>query len=136
MLLPSHSYLLFSSFIHTQAALAEPDRVRLLHRARTINDAHHAINKAAEDAVNAGESPEERREKIIAAAPPCLKGRVERDEELPQVEMMEVSEENAQEAKLAAAAECVVMDGKLPGEVFVELMEMMLPKWDNDRRRR
>ena len=43
---------------------------------------------------------------------------------------------NGEEAKLAAAAEYVVMDGKLPGEVFVELMEMMLPKWDNDRRRR
>ena len=130
------THLLPSPF-HTQTALAEPNRVRLLHRARGINDAHHAISKAATDADNAGASPEERREKIIAAAPPCLKGRVASDEVLPQVEVVQMqSPRNGEEAKPAAAAEYVVMDGKLPGEVFVELMEMMLPKWDDERRRR
>ena len=46
---------------------------------------------------------------------------------------------NAEAKKLAAVAEYVVMvmdgDGKLPGDLFVELMEMMIVKWDDARSR-
>ena len=40
---------------------------------------------------------------------------------------------NAEEEKLAAVAEYVVMDGEgnLPGDLYVELREMMVVKWDD-----
>ena len=67
-----------------------------------------------------------------------MKGRVERGEELPQVEVMQASR-NAEAKKLAAVAEYVVtvMDGErnLPGDLFVELMEYMVPRWDDSRNR-
>ena len=64
-----------------------------------------------------------------------MKGRVEREEELPQVEVMQTSR-NAEAKKLAAVAEYVVMDGEgnLPGDLFVELMEMVVRR-DNARNR-
>ena len=65
-----------------------------------------------------------------------LKGRVERGEELPHVEVMQGAR-NAEAKKLAAVAEYVVMDGegKLPGELFVELMKYMVVRWDDARNR-
>ena len=66
-----------------------------------------------------------------------MKGRVERGEELPDVEVIQTSR-NAEAKKLAAVAEYVVMDGegsKLPGDLFVELMEYMVPRWDDARNR-
>ena len=63
---------------------------------------------------------------------------MERGEELPQVEVMmqERPRNEEEEEKLAAVVDYMVMDGQLPTEVFVELMETMVPKWDDARRRR
>ena len=65
-----------------------------------------------------------------------MKGRVERGEELPHVEVMQTSR-NAEAKKLAAVAEYVVTvmdgEGKLPGDLFVELMEYMVVRWDGAR---
>ena len=59
-----------------------------------------------------------------------------RGEELPQVEVMQTSR-NAEAKKLAAVAEYVVMDGEgnLPGDLYIELMEYMVPRWDDARNR-
>ena len=77
---------------------------------------------------------EERKRKLIAAVPVYLKKRVRTGEELPQVEVMmhaeEEEEEEGKEGDIAATvAEHMVMDGQVPTEVFVELMEMMAVKW-------
>ena len=101
-----------------------------------INDAHHAADKVARE--TEGMAIDERRRKLIAAAPAYLKRRVERGEELPQVEvtMMQQRPRNEEEEqKLAAVFDYMVMDGQLPKEVFVELMETMVVKWDDARRR-
>ena len=63
-----------------------------------------------------------------------MKGRVEGGEELPNVEVMQGAR-NAEAKKLAAVAEYVVMEGKLPGDLFVELMEYMMVRWDDARNR-
>ena len=101
-----------------------------MHRARAINDAHHAANKVE------GRTRAERKRKLIAAVHASLKGCVERGEELPHLEVMQTSR-NAEAKKLAAVAKYVVMDGEgnLPGDLYVELMEMMVVKWDDVRNR-
>lgn len=68
---------------------------------------------------------EEKKQKMITVAPAYLKGRVERDEELPQVELMMHEEE-----KVAAVLEHM-MDGQFPTDMFERVMEMMLPQWDD-----
>ena len=52
------------------------------------------------------------------------------------MEVMQTSR-NAEAKKLAAVAEYVVMDGegKLPGDLFVELMEYMVVRLDDARNR-
>ena len=122
--------LIASYLTPLQAALAEPGRARLLHRARAINDAHHAANKVE------GKTRAERKRKLTAAIHASLKGRVERGEELPQVEVMQTAR-NAEAKKLAAVAKYVVMNGEgnLPGDLYVELMEYMVPRWDDARNR-
>ena len=63
---------------------------------------------------------------------------MEREEELPQIEVMQGAR-NVEAKKLAAVAEYVVtvMDGEgnLPGDLFVELMEYMVVRWDDARNR-
>ena len=67
-----------------------------------------------------------------------MKERVERGEELPHVDVMQGAR-NAEAKKLAAVAEYVVtvMDGEgnLPGDLYIELMEYMVPRWDDARNR-
>lgn len=77
-----------------------------------------------------------------AAVPAYLKGRVERGEELPRVEIMISSGENEEEAEaemkknlVKSVVEHVVMEGKLAKELFVDLMEYMVVKWDDERKR-
>ena len=123
---------LASSLTQLQAALAEPGRARLLHLARAINDAHHAYNKAATDADKAGDPDEEKRRKMTAAAPAWLKGRVERGEELPK---MEVGHSSDEDVVAAAVKQMVGEAGEMAKELFLELMEYMVPRWDDARSR-
>ena len=102
-----------------------------------MSDAEHAITKACHDARN--DEPEERKRKCIAAAPLYLKGRVERGEELPKVEKIGAHDDDdsllAAAAAAAAAFEYVVMEGKMAPELFVELMQFLVPKWEDERRK-
>ena len=61
---------------------------------------------------------------------------MEREEELPQIEMIQTSR-NAEEERLGAVAEYVVTagEGNLPGDLYVELMEYMVVRWDDARNR-
>ena len=61
------------------------DRTSLIHKARSMNDAGHAIIKASR-----GRTRGDQKRKLIAAAPACLKGRVERSglEELPEAHVI------------------------------------------------
>ena len=104
-------------YTYTQAALAEPGRVRLLHKARLLNDAKHAYMKAAQDADDDGLSAEEKRRKMIAAVPAYLKGRVERgEEELPKMEVGHSREENVFAAVVEAYDRRRRRDGQ--GDLF------------------
>ena len=67
---------------------------------------------------------------------------MERGEELPCVEINKKvrdkrgrQEEEKKEMMRANVLEFVVMGGKMPNEVFVELMECMVTRWDDDARR-
>ena len=57
----------------------------MLHKARLVSDGFYAIQKAAEDAESM--NVQEKKRKILAAAPAYLKGRVEKGQELPAVEI-------------------------------------------------
>lgn len=138
MLTPPHTY----TYTFTQAALSAPECARLLHRARAISDAQHAINKVIREAEDM-EDEEEKKRKLVTAAPAYLKERVREGRELPQVVINAEHEDNDNEEdedqqrkqRLTAAVEQMVLDGHVSGEVFIELMEMMLPQWDEERRR-
>ena len=70
---------------------------------------------------------------MAAAAPAWLKGRVERGgEELPK---MEVGPSSDEDVVAAAVKHMVGETGEIAKELFVELMEYMLPRWDDARNR-
>ena len=48
--LPGAHRLRYPLTIHSQAALAEPDRVCMIHKLRLVSDAMHAANKASTEA--------------------------------------------------------------------------------------
>ena len=133
----------------------------MLHKAKLLGDAVYAINKAANDAA-AEMSEEAKKRKMVAAAPEWLKGRVERGEELLCVQINcsshgsdydyddvddddEEEEEDSdydddyddeEEDEMTRIADVVefVTGGKMPREVFVDLMGYLVPKWDETRR--
>ena len=127
---------IFSSFFFSspnpQAALAVPERVRLLHKARLINDANHAFNKAKKDA--ADDAPEVRKEKMVKAAPAHLKGRVEDGVVgLPEVEINQRS--RRVEDKVRAAVLERVLGGEMAKELYCDVMDLIMQKWDDERSR-
>ena len=126
----SFCHLVISSYI--KAALALPERVRLLHKARLLNDAKHAIAKAATDA--ADDTPEVRKEKMIAAAPAYLKERVENEEALPAVEINQRSR-NGEEEMRAAVLERV-LGVEMAKELYYDVIDMIMAPWDDERKRR
>ena len=70
---------------------------------------------------------------MTAAVPTWLKGRVERGgEELPK---MEVGHSSDEDVVAAAVKQMVGEEGEMAKELFVELMEYMLPRWDDARNR-
>lgn len=147
-----------------EAALAELQRPRVLFKARALLDARHDTRKAVQGARDKGLPPAEQQQNAVAAAPAFLKGRVEQGVGLPVVVLVEktwgVLGDGAQEftpsfRSLAAAQEKLVacvkyalgveygggvhFEGEekpvgMLREVFVELVEMVVPKWDRARR--
>lgn len=118
-------------------AVAEPDRARTLHKARSLLDASHAINKAHIDAREKGEPLATQQQNAIAAAPTYLKDRVECDEALPKVKPSRQTQKTKKLRKrlererlrdTVAFVSGMAPHG-LPEDLFAELMEYMLPKW-------
>ena len=123
-----------------QAAVAEPQRPRLLLKARALLDAAHAVPKAANDARDKGQPPPMQRQASVAVAPTYLKRRVMEGHKLLRVQVAESEEDEQLVAciKYALGLEgggVVLFEGQEPTvgmvkEVFVELCEMLVPKWD------
>ena len=120
-----------------RAAVAEPQRSRLLFKARALLDAEHATHKARTGAQIKNEPPAAQLQASVAAAPVYLKGRVAADRALPAVTV------NGENARVVACVKYalglegggVVFQGQEPTvrmlpEVLVELLKMMVPKWD------
>ena len=70
--------------LHLEAALIEPQRSRLLFKARALLDAAHATNKARTIAQTKGHPAVVQEQAAMAAAPVYLKQRVEQAQELPE----------------------------------------------------
>ena len=105
----------------------------MLHKARLLSDAKHAYIKAAQDADDDGLSAEEKRRKMIAAVPAYLKGRVERgEEELPK---MEVGQSREEDVFAAVVKHMIGEQGEMAKEIFLDLMEYMVERWDDERKR-
>lgn len=134
---------------HTDIPLFERAQFMvLLAKPRAINDANHAIVKAKEEAER----------KVSAAAPTWLKERLREQQQqqqqqhlllgppLPRVELhsppaSDGDNENKKAAEKFHAvlqyilhAEEVGETGEMKAELFVDLMEMMAPRWDPIRR--
>jgi hypothetical protein len=129
-----------------EAALAEPQRSRLLFKTRALLDAAHATHKARSDAQAKGHPAAVQQQEAMAAAPVYLKQRVAQAQALPRVSIHHHHNNNNDEEeeqrtaclKYALGVEGgggVVLEGQDPAvgmlpEVLVELLEMMVPKWD------
>ncbi len=141
-------------FLHTRqcgalllTAILEPQRPRYLLKACALLDAALAIPEARKDSANKGEPPAVQREQAVAVAPAYLKRRVAKGRALPAVEVVEGQEHGESEKKVVAClkyalgleggtdfAEGGGGDGTAPQgmvrEVFIELCELLVPKWD------
>ena len=122
-------------------AIAEPERSRYLHKARCLVDACYEIRKAQSD--NRSLPQAQQRQRMVDAAREWLKGRVGRGEPLPRVQVNEHEDEGDEEEECekrrGVLAYALGMEGGargegLPREVFVELLEMLVPAWDEARR--
>lgn len=134
-------------------AIAEPTRTFLLSKARHQTDTLYAFDKIGNDA---GRTRHTKRAAFLPRAPLYLQERVAALRPLPVVKLSDGMEkrekkrqieEDGEEEKLLAVLRYVLQaqeeeeekkqgggsknrnGGMLP-EVFVELMEMMAPKWD------
>jgi uncharacterized protein len=123
-----------------EPAMVEPQRPRALLKARALLDAALTVPKARKDSADKGEPPALQQHKAIAAAPAYLKRRVAEGRALPAVQV----NEEGQSEKLVACVKYAlgleggggVHEGEGPApqgmlkEVFIELCEMLVPKWD------
>jgi hypothetical protein len=126
-------------------SIAASHAARALLKARALLDAAHAIPKARSDAADKGEPPAIQQDKALAAAPAYLKGRVGEGRALPAVRVVVVNEGQNDNEELVACLKYALgleggggwhegegpapQDGMLR-EVFVELCELLVPKWD------
>ena len=125
-----------------KAALTESERAQSLLRCRALLDAASAFPRAWSDARRRGLLPVERQKTAVAAAPVYLKQRVRDGLKLPQVALCKGQGSEALVAcvkyVLGLDGGCgVVVEGFEPQqgmvkEVFVELCEMLAPKWKRD----
>ena len=104
-------------------------------------DAGHDVAKATADAE--GMRPGQKKRKTVAAAPAYLKGRVGRDEELPEVELVSRAggrsgrrrgnDEMEDDEHVRGEVLKYVVGGGMLKEIYYELMSMMVMRWDDAR---
>ena len=123
---------------HTAAllriAIAEPDRTCDLHKARALLEQALTARKAKQDARDKGETVAVPQQQAVTAAPIYLKGRVERDEPLPRVELVAHDDEQLRATVGLEGDGNGSEDGSgeakhLPREVFKELLGYMMHAW-------
>jgi hypothetical protein len=139
-----------------QAALAEPQRPRSLLKARALIDTAHKIRQIQlgnwsdeQEQPRRARTRAETKRKALATAPAYLKGRVAKGRQLPAVQVV-MNEEcqqqpSEEEEELVACLKYALgleggggwHEGEGPApqqgmlrEVFVELCELLVPKWD------
>jgi hypothetical protein len=135
-------------------SIADADITRALHKARSLLDAAATIAKARKDAHDKGLSPAEQQHKALAAAPEWLKGRVaEEGRAMPRAELIpqqqqpggpmtrrrqqqqqqQQQQQHDNERLRATAAYALGLEGGEKGgmvdDVYVKLLEFMLPPW-------
>ena len=111
--------------IQQQAALEEPERTYLLAKARAMVDGVRVITRCPA-AARAG-TAKEAKQRRVEAAPLSLRGRVEREEALPKVEVRWVQNLRAQETLRRAVLRHVVTN--LKADLVVELLQAIRPRW-------
>ena len=137
-----------------EAALAEPQRTCALFKARALLDTAYAVRKARVDARDKEglRTSAAINRRPAAAAPVYLQGRVAEGQEPLSVQVVEQGEQTAADEEQERLVACVkyalgleggggvVLEwqeepavGMLP-EVCVELLEVMVPKWDPARK--
>lgn len=105
-----------------EAAMAKPQRPRTLLEARALVDARALHRIVTHKFTRKGLPPELQRHILALAAPPNLTNRVECEAPLPRVTV-----DGGQDAQLVACVEYALCEmGK---GAFVELCEMITPKW-------
>ena len=127
-----------------KAALMEPQRTRALFKARAPTDIRRTVTAAAAALASKGLPAVLHRPIIAMALPSYLAGRVAQAQELPRVSIQCGDERLAACVKYALGLEGrggVVFEGQEPTvgmlpEVLVELLELLMPKWDPARKGR
>lgn len=118
------------------AAMKEAHRPRVLYKARCLLEAGPTIDKARTEArEKRGLRTRTELAREASLAVPYLQKRVEEGQELPRPEANAGDEELVGTAKLAVGMEVEGAKG-LPQELFVELLEYLVPAWDPARRGR
>ena len=116
-----------------QEALQEPDRAFLLAKTRAMRDGGEAIIKAGVAA--RARTRQEERLRQVEAAPPFLKGRAERGDELPEVEVRgkraRVEEEGQGAVRKRERLKVVLryVLEEMKGELVGELVQTLRPRW-------
>ena len=134
-----------------RTAIAEPQRPRLLLKARDLLDAALAIPEARKDAADKGEPHDVQEQDAVAAAPAYLRGRVAEGRELPAVVVVVDDDSHGccchseEDEKLVACVKYALgleggggvhEEGEGPPpegmvhDVFIELCELLVPAWD------
>lgn len=93
---------------------------RQLFEARRLTDATLGITEARADG----------RKKAVAAAPACLKGRVERDEPLSRVTVEGHGDGNKVQVTACLGYALGLESLVMPSDVFTELLGFLVPEWD------
>ena len=119
--------------LSVQSALQEPERTYLLAKARALRDGVETIAKSGGTAT----APDEAERRRIEASPLYLLGRVERHEELPEVEVHGVGEQEEEGVGLMNSAAYKAEElqaflrfvvGEMKGELVVELLRDLKPR--------
>ena len=93
-----------------------------------MNDAQYTVNNAETDAE--GKTRAEKKRKMLAVAPAFVRGRVERGEELPYPV---VRQGRKKEEKMRAAVVERVIGGEMAKELYYDVMDLIMSRWDDAR---
>ena len=103
-----------------------------LYKARELNEARYNIIKANKDAAESEELEVKRKALCVDAAPAYWKRRIEEGKELTKVVFLQTST-TRRHALYKAVFEHVTSDETFLSELFIQMMEYMVPSWEEER---